>query len=109
MENESQWIQVDPCNIHYTKRNVTPGPYKQCATPQEEDVKYLGATPWQETYLAQTETARNRPHQNVLVTGTQVKTLYKQQTSHIYKTIWTYKIQLWGMASTSNIEILERF
>jgi hypothetical protein len=32
MENESQQIQVDPCNIHYTKRNVAPGPYKQCAT-----------------------------------------------------------------------------
>jgi hypothetical protein len=31
----------------------------------------------------------------------------------IYKTIlkpvWTYGIQLWGMASTSSIEILERF
>jgi hypothetical protein len=31
----------------------------------------------------------------------------------IYKTvlkpIWTYAIQLWGTASTSNIEILERF
>jgi hypothetical protein len=31
----------------------------------------------------------------------------------IYKTIlrpiWTYRIQLWGMAATSNLEILERF
>jgi hypothetical protein len=27
----------------------------------------------------------------------------------ILKPIWTYGIQLWGMASTSNIEILERF
>jgi hypothetical protein len=26
-----------------------------------------------------------------------------------YKPIWTYGIQLWGTASTSNIEILERF
>jgi hypothetical protein len=59
------------------------------------------------------ETTRNHPHQNVLVTWTKVKTLYKQQTSHIYKRIlkpiWTYDIQLWGMASISNIEILERF
>jgi hypothetical protein len=34
-------------------------------------------------------------------------------SSSIYKTtlkpIWTYGIQLWGTASTSNIEILERF
>jgi hypothetical protein len=54
MKNESQRIQVDPRNIHYMKRqadprnihymkrNVLPGPYKQCATPQEEDVKLLG-------------------------------------------------------------------
>jgi hypothetical protein len=27
----------------------------------------------------------------------------------ILKTIWTYGIQLWGTASTSNIEVLERF
>jgi hypothetical protein len=40
----------------------------------------------------------------------------KRSTSNkllIYKTIlkliWTYGIQLWGTASTSNIEILERF
>jgi hypothetical protein len=27
----------------------------------------------------------------------------------LYKPIWTYGIQLWGTASTSNIQILERF
>jgi hypothetical protein len=27
----------------------------------------------------------------------------------LYKPIWTYGIELWGTASTSNIEILERF
>jgi hypothetical protein len=27
----------------------------------------------------------------------------------ILKPIWTYGIQLWGTASTSNIEVLERF
>jgi hypothetical protein len=75
------------------------------------------ATPWQETYLAQahflkTETTRNHTHQNLLVTWTQVKTstsnkllIYKA----ILKPIWTYWVQLWGTASTSNIEILERF
>jgi hypothetical protein len=33
MENESYRIQVDPSNILYMKRNVPPGPYRQCATP----------------------------------------------------------------------------
>jgi hypothetical protein len=27
----------------------------------------------------------------------------------IFKPIWTYEMQLWGTASTSDIEILERF
>jgi hypothetical protein len=85
MENESERIQVEPRNIHYTKRNVPPGPYKQCATPQE-DVKYLGLQ--QETYLAQThfrktETTRIHPYQNVLVAQTKVKTIHKQQISYI--------------------------
>jgi hypothetical protein len=39
--------------------------------------------------------------------------LYTSNKLLIYKTIlkpiWTYGIQLWGTASTSNIEILERF
>jgi hypothetical protein len=53
----------------------------------QEDVKYLGLHPdrslnWHKHFL-KTETIRNLPHQNVLVTRTQVKTRYKQQTSHI--------------------------
>jgi hypothetical protein len=81
-----------------TQREICPpGPCKQHATP-------LGicqvprATPWKETYLAQThfrkiETTKNYPFQNVFVTRTQAKTLNKQRTSHIYKNIlkpiWT--------------------
>jgi hypothetical protein len=38
--------------------------------------------------------------------------LYTSNTLLVYKTIlkpiWTYGIQLWGTASTSNVEILER-
>jgi hypothetical protein len=73
--------------------------------------------PQHETYLAQiyihkTEATGNDARQNALATWIEVKTLYRQQNSHIQsniKPIWTYGIQLWGMASTSNIEILERF
>jgi hypothetical protein len=57
-------------------------------------------------------TTTNHPHQNALVTQMQVKTLHKQPTSHIQnntQTIWSYRMQLWGMASSSNIEILEHF
>jgi hypothetical protein len=42
MGNESQGIQVDPRNIHYTKRNYPPAHINNVQLPQEEDVKYLG-------------------------------------------------------------------
>jgi hypothetical protein len=58
------------------------------------------------------QTTRNHPHQNVLVTRTQAQTLYNNKLL-LYKAIltpiWTYEIQLWGTASTSNIDILECF
>jgi hypothetical protein len=116
MENESQQIQVDPRNIHYTKSNVPPSPYKQCAIPRE-DVKYLGLhldrrLTWHKHIFAE--------RKQLVTTLTKMYWLLrcksKLSTSNkllIYKTIlkpiWTYGIQLWGTASTSNIEILERF
>jgi hypothetical protein len=43
MENESQRIQVDPRNIHYTRRNVPrPVPINNVQLLQKEDIKYLG-------------------------------------------------------------------
>jgi hypothetical protein len=83
--NESKSINVT-CTTRREKCPPPPGPYKQCATPPRKGCQVSWATPWQETYLAQThfhetETG-NHPHQNVLVTRTKVKTLYKQQTSH---------------------------
>jgi hypothetical protein len=41
-----------------------------------------------------------------------VESLYKEQTilyKAILKPIWTYGMQLWGTAPTSNIQILKRF
>jgi hypothetical protein len=86
-------------------------------TPNSISTAYLTSPSHQETYLREahfheTETTRNRSHHNELVSWTQVKTLHNQQTSHIKTTltpIWTYGIHLWRTASTSNIEILERF
>jgi hypothetical protein len=118
MENESQRIHVDPHNIHYTKSNVPP-PFhiNNVHLPPRRRYQVSWATLWQETYLAQThfrktETTRNHPHQNVLVNRTQVKTLHKQQTSHIWNNTQTnldLRNTTVGSASTSNIEILERF
>jgi hypothetical protein len=83
--NESKSIHV---TFTTWRETCPPGPYKQRATPLRRRCQVSWATLWQETYLAQThfrktETTRNHPHQTVLVTRTKVKTLYKQQTSHI--------------------------
>jgi hypothetical protein len=75
--------------ITFTTRRETWSPPrvqgKQYATPSRCQVSRTA--PRQETYLAQTHfrkmETRNHPHQNVLVTRTQVKTLHKQQTSLI--------------------------
>jgi hypothetical protein len=85
--------------------------------PQEEDVKYLGLhldrkLTWHKHILAK--------QKQLGITLTKIYWLLGQKpklsTSNkllIYKTIlksiWTYGIQLWGTASTSNIEILECF
>jgi hypothetical protein len=44
-------------------------------------------------------------HKSKLSTNNKLFLYYKE----VLKPIWTYGIQLWGMASTSNIEILEHF
>jgi hypothetical protein len=84
-----------------------------------KDVKYLGLHldrrfTWHKKHFRKTEATRNHPHQNILVTRTRVKTLYKQQTSHIlYKRILnpvrTYGIQLLDTSCTWNVDVLELF
>jgi hypothetical protein len=66
-----------------------------------------------QTHFCKTEIVRNYSHQHAVVIWMQVKTLHKQQTLHIlYKTVlkpmWSYRMQLLYMASTSNIEILKQ-
>jgi hypothetical protein len=118
MENDTQRIQVDPCNIHYMKRNVPPIHINNEQLPRDDDVVYLGLhldrrLTWHKHIFAKRKQLEITFTKICWLQGSKSK-LYKQQTSHIqYKTIlepiWTYGIQLWGTASTSNIEILERF
>jgi hypothetical protein len=72
--------------------------------PCEDHVKYLGLhldrkLTWQHHIFTK------RKHLGVTLTKSNKLLLYKT----ILKPIWTYGIQLWGTASTSNIQILERF
>jgi hypothetical protein len=111
-----QRIQVDPRNIHYTKRNVPPGPYKQCATPPRR-CQILGLhldrrLTWHKHIFAKRKQLGITLTKMYWLLGRKSK-LSRSNKLLIYKTklkpIWTYGIQLWGTASTSNIEILECF
>jgi hypothetical protein len=122
MENESQRIQVDQCNIHYTKRNVPPPPplpvhINSVQFMQDDDVKYLGL------HLDRRLTCHKHifaKRKQLGITLTKMYWLLGRKSNLstsskllIYKTIlkpiWTYGMQLWGTASTFNIEILECF
>jgi hypothetical protein len=82
--------------------------------PQEEDIKYLGLhldrrLTWHKHILAKRKQL-GIPHRGLLGRKSKLSTSNKFLINEtILKPMWTYGIQLWGMASTSNIEILERF
>jgi hypothetical protein len=81
--------------------------------PQEDNVKYLGLHldrrfTWHRHIFAKCKQLGITLTKMYWLLGRQSK-LYTSNKLLIYKTIfkpiWTYRIQLWGMASTSNIEI----
>jgi hypothetical protein len=100
------------------KRNVPPPPPGHINNVQllQEDVKYLGLhldrrLTWHKHIFIKRKQLR--------ITSTKMYWLLGRKSNStnnkllIYKTIlepiWTYGIQLWGTASTYNIEILEHF
>jgi hypothetical protein len=106
-------------HVTFTTRRATCPPVhiNDVRLPQSDDVKYLGL------HLDR----RLTWHKHIFTKGKQLGHILTKmywllgRQSHLstsnklllYKTIlkpiWTYGIQLWGTASTSNIEILERF
>jgi hypothetical protein len=117
MEDESQWNQVDTCHLHYAACNLPPIKINDIQLPQSDEVKYLGLhldrwLTWHKhifTKRKQLGLTLTKMH-GLLGRKSQLSTtkkllLYKT----ILKPIWTYGIQIWGTASTSNIEILKRF
>jgi hypothetical protein len=86
-------MKADGCKSNHVtlttrKQTCPPVQKNNFVTPPQKRNQVSQTTPWQETHPVQThfrktETTRNYPHQNMLVTRIQVKTLYKQQTSLI--------------------------
>jgi hypothetical protein len=105
------------CAVHcYTFLNIpfylqsVQAPSANCVMKKYDHIRQK--THMAQTHLYETETTSHHPtnaywllsHKSKLSTSNKIL-IYKA----ILMPIWTYWIQLWGAASTSNIEILERF
>ena len=112
--NESKSVQV---TFTMKREACPPVTLNNRVLPQAESVKYLGMhldrrLTWK-THIwnkkLQMETKRRKMYWLLgwksQLTDANKLLLYKA----ILKPIWTYGIQLWGSASNSNIEILQRF
>ena len=114
MEDETKSV-----NVTFTKRKDTCPPVQlnRIQVPQAEHVKYLGL------YLDRRLTWKKHIFTKRKQLGLTLRKFYwmigrKSQLrlenkllvyKAIIKPIWTYGIQLWGTASHSNIEIIQRF
>lgn len=106
-------------HVTFTLGRETCPPVKinNCIIPQAEDAKYLGM------YLDRRLTWKKHIFTKRKQLGIKLRKMYwligrKSRLSlenklllykSILKPVWTYGIQLWGTASNSNIEILQRF
>jgi hypothetical protein len=106
--NESKSIHI----TFTTQRGTCPPVHTNSEQLPQEDVKYLGLhldrrLAWhkrKQLGIALTKMYWLLGRKSKLSTSNKLL-IYKT----IFKPIWTYGIQLWGTASTSNIDILELF
>jgi len=112
--NEAKSVQV---TFTLSKMTCSPVKLNNEQLPQADEVKYLGI------HLDQRLTRRKHIATKRKQLDLKLQNLYwiigrKSQLSLenkllvykvILKPVWTYGIQLWGTASNSNLEILERF
>jgi hypothetical protein len=110
-------MQVDPCHIHNTKINVPPVQINNVKLPPKKEVKYLGLhldrrITWNKHIFVKCKQLGITLTKMYWLLGRKSK-LFTSNKLLLYKAIlkpiWTYGIQLWGLASTFNIEILEHF
>lgn len=106
-------------HVTFTMRRATcpPVTFNNNQLPQSEDAKYLGMhldrrLTWRKHIWTKRKQLRLKYNKLHWLLGRKSQ-LSLENKILIYKTIlkpiWTYGIQLWGSASTSNIEILQRF
>ena len=114
LDSMEKWFHKWGFKINEKKStNVT---INNITVPNKDTVRYLGMTldkrlTWKQHILDKSKQLRDKlkkfywliGHRSNLSTQNKI-TLYKT----VIKPVWTYGIQLWGTASNSNIEILQR-
>ena len=112
--NESKSVHITFTN---RRGNCPPVNLNNNQLPQTDDVKYLGLhldrrLTWKKHIFSKRKQLGIKLRNLHWLIGKQSKLSISNKLliyKAILKPIWTYGIQLWGCASTSNIEILERF
>jgi hypothetical protein len=111
--------EIKSTHVTFTTRRTSCPPVfiNSVQLPQADDVKYLGLyldrkLTWNKHILTKRKQLGRTLTKMHWLLGRQSQ-LFTTNKLLLYKTIlkpiWTYGIQLWDTASTSNIEILERF
>ena len=103
MAYESKWNQISPSHLHFRKGHVPTRPTKYPSAANWLS-KISGHSPWSKTHLA---------HPHICKAKTTRPQTPSPPNSSSTKPSWNpyghNGIQLWGTASDSNIDILERF
>ena len=106
------WIYGKENYLHFEKGFVHSSVSRQGKSPSAESVKYLGlhldsrpGTSWKTHILMKRNQLSIRLHDKNSKMSLENKILiYKA----ILKPVWTYGVQLWGVAAQSNIDIIQR-
>ena len=116
METRDKRIQIILHHVLTPTGSMPPSEYKS-DIPQVESVKYLGINfyrrvTWKAHVTAKRKQLDLKAGEIKWIIGSHSPLSLENKTL-IYKTIlkpvWTYGIELWGCASNSNIEIIQRY
>ena len=117
MELTSQWTEIHSHYIYAQTIHLPSGPNQWDTSTASKQVKYLGVhldrrLTWRKHIASKRRRLDHQLRKLYWITGRKCQLSVENKLllcKAILKPIWTYWIQLWGTASTSNIEILERF
>ena len=114
----SSWFFLWVCVHGWVRITMPPLNINQTDIPQAETVKYLEihfdrCLTWKDHVLTKRKQLDHKTREIKWLIGRHSPLSLENKNIIIYKTVlkpvWTYGIELWGCASNSNIEIIQRY